>query len=150
MPARYWDEDYKPTQKGTNMNDNNPMGPMGIDKLLKAITDPFYAETWLAVIQREHGIEVEIFRTEREADDHITLAAEFEDDKIMARATLPLALYNLRNEFGEVDIEPNPNVDGRKYRKRPTKNVAWLDNEPDDTGYIPPYSAPPGFNREDD
>lgn len=144
MMPRYWDEDYKPLQKGTNMNGDT----RAIDKFLKSITDPFEAESWLAVIQREHGLEVEIFRTEREADDHIALAAEFEDDEIMARATVPLALYNLRNKYGEVDIEPNPNIDGRKYAKRPTKN-AQPDNEPDDTGYIPPYSTPPGFNREE-
>jgi len=123
-----------------------------MDKLRKALSEPFVAETWLAIIQREKtGIEVQIFRTQRQADDHLALALEFEDeDAIVGHDVVPLSLYNLRNEYGEVDIEPNRDVDGREYKKRPTKNVAWPDNEPDDSGYIPPYSAPPGFNRTND
>lgn len=122
-----------------------------MDKLKKALSEPFVAETWLAIIQREKtGIEVQIFRTERQADDHLALALEFEDeDAIVGHDVVPLSLYNLRNEYGEVDVPVNTDVDSREYKKRPT-GVYWPEDEPDDTGYIPPYSAPPGFNRNND
>ncbi len=126
------------------------MADSPMDKLKKALSEPTKAEAWLAVIQREMtGIEVEIFRTQQQAEDHISLALEFEDeDAIVFHESVPLALYNLRNEYGEVDVPVN-DADRRKYKKRPT-SVSWPENEPDDTGYIPPYSAPPGFNRSND
>ena len=121
------------------------------NRIARALNEPTKAEAWLAIIQREQtGVEVEVFRTHRQADDHLALALEFEnEDAIVAHDVVPLSLYNLRNEYGEVDIEPNRDVDGREYKKRPTV-TSWPEGEPDDTGYVPPYSAPPGFNRTSD
>ena len=121
------------------------------NRIARALSEPTKSETWLAIIQREQtGVEVEIFRTQRQADDHLALALEFEnEDAIVGHDVVPLSLYNLRNEYGEVDVPVNTDVDSREYKKRPT-GISWPENEPDDTGYIPPYSAPPGFNRNND
>lgn len=119
------------------------------NRIARALSEPYKAEAWLAVIRWDEGYEAEIYPTEQRAHDHIALLMEFEGDQIRETDVIPMSLYNLRNEYGEVDIEPNRDVDGREYKKRPTA-TSWPEGEPDDTGYIPPYSAPPGFNRTND